>query len=205
MTVMPMFPLGVVHFPHVFLPLRVFEPRYRALTRDCLAGDGEFGVVLIERGPEVGGGDERFDVGTVTRIVDAGVDAAGMIQLQTVGTRRIRVRTWLEDDPYPRADVDSLAEPELGPAQRAAFVEAERAVRHALALRAELDEPAVPFNVDLDDDPSRALFQLAAIAPIGPTDQQRLLGIEDGAALLLALTELVTDEAVFLAQRLAGG
>jgi Lon protease-like protein len=200
-----MFPLGVVHFPHVFLPLRVFEPRYRILTRDCLAGDGEFGVVLIERGSEVGGGDERFDVGTVTRIVDAAVDPAGMIRLDTVGTRRIRVRSWFDDDPYPRAEVEDLAEPEIGPAEQAAYAEAERAVRHALALRAELDEPAAPFNVELDEDPARAMFQLAAIAPIGVTDQQRLLGIEDAGAMLAALTELVADEAAFLAQRLAGG
>jgi len=60
----PMFPLGMVHFPGIVLPLRVFEPRYRQLTADCLAGDGEFGVVLIERGWEVGGGDTRFNVGT---------------------------------------------------------------------------------------------------------------------------------------------
>ena len=64
-----MFPLGNVLFPHAQLPLHVFEPRYRALAETCLAGDGEFGVVLIERGSEVGGGDTRFSIGTVARIV----------------------------------------------------------------------------------------------------------------------------------------
>src|SRR5207248_351228 len=59
-----MFPLGNVLFPHAQLPLHVFEPRYRALAETCLAGDGEFSVVLIERGSEVGGGDTRFSVGT---------------------------------------------------------------------------------------------------------------------------------------------
>ena len=44
-----MFPLGSVLFPHAVLPLHVFEPRYRQLTEECLAGDGRFGVVLIER------------------------------------------------------------------------------------------------------------------------------------------------------------
>ena len=56
---LPMFPLGCVLFPHAHLPLHVFEPRYRTLTRDCLRTDREFGVVLIERGSEVGGGDSR--------------------------------------------------------------------------------------------------------------------------------------------------
>ncbi|MET1002223.1 MAG: LON peptidase substrate-binding domain-containing protein, partial [Acidimicrobiia bacterium] len=51
-----MFPLGSVLFPHALLPLHVFEPRYRVMMRHCLEGDKEFGVVLIERGSEVGGG-----------------------------------------------------------------------------------------------------------------------------------------------------
>ena len=61
---LPMFPLGTVLFPHALLPLRVFEPRYRTMTAHVMRGDAEFGVVLIERGSEVGGGDIRFDVGT---------------------------------------------------------------------------------------------------------------------------------------------
>src|SRR2546430_9614094 len=69
---LPMFPLGNVLFPHAQLPLHVFEPRYRALAETCLAGDGEFGVVLIDRGSEVGGGDTRFSIGTFARIVASG-------------------------------------------------------------------------------------------------------------------------------------
>ena len=59
MAVLPMFPLGTVLLPGAVLPLHVFEPRYRQLVQDCLAGEPEFGVVLIERGSEVGGGDQR--------------------------------------------------------------------------------------------------------------------------------------------------
>jgi hypothetical protein len=59
-----MFPLSTVLFPHAQIPLHVFEPRYRALTKDALAGDSRFGIVLIERGSEVGGGDQRMAVGT---------------------------------------------------------------------------------------------------------------------------------------------
>ena len=88
---MPMFPLGTVLFPHALLPLHVFEPRYRLMTERVLRGDGEFGVVLIERGSEVGGGDTRFDVGTVARVVRAQELPDGGYALATVGIRRIRV------------------------------------------------------------------------------------------------------------------
>ena len=79
-----MFPLGSVLFPHAALPLHVFEPRYRALVEDCLAGEPDFGVVLIERGSEVGGGETCFGVGTVTRIVEAGQFPDGRYALVTM-------------------------------------------------------------------------------------------------------------------------
>ena len=66
-----MFPLGTVLFPTGVLPLRVFEPRYRHMLDDLLPGTREFGVVLIERGSEVGGGEVRSGVGTIARILEA--------------------------------------------------------------------------------------------------------------------------------------
>src|SRR3954470_15280070 len=108
--ILPMFPLGAVLFPGVGIPLHVFEPRYRALMRHCLDTDRRFGVVLIERGSEVGGGDVRFDVGTCARIVEAdGLPDAGWA-LVAIGVERLRVRRWLPDDPYPRAEVELLVD-----------------------------------------------------------------------------------------------
>jgi Lon protease-like protein len=68
MAALPMFPLGTVLLPGGVMPLHVFEPRYRQMIKDCMASDAEFGVTLIERGSEVGGGDVRSEVGTVARI-----------------------------------------------------------------------------------------------------------------------------------------
>ena len=86
---LPMVPLGTVLVPTAGLPLHVFEPRYRALVNDCLAGDREFGVVLIERGSEVGGNDVRTSVGTVARIVEAAELPAGRWAIGAVGVRRV--------------------------------------------------------------------------------------------------------------------
>jgi uncharacterized protein len=199
-----MFPLGIVHFPGVPLPLRVFEPRYRTLVADCLDGEREFGVVLIERGFEVGGGDARFDVGTMTSIVGAAMSPDGMVHLRTVGTRRVRVLRWLEDDPYPRADVEDFPPFALAGPDVEALAGAERRVRQALAMRAELGEPATPFNIELDADPNVAAFQLAAIAPLGPLDQQRLLAIAAPPRFVEVLDALVGEELDALSARLEG-
>lgn len=202
-----MFPLGTVLFPHAVLPLHLFEERYRALAEACLRGDGRFGVVLIERGFEVGGGDIRFGVGTVARIVEAARTPDGRFLLATVGTERLRVRSWLADDPYPRADVDLLSEPKRVP-ERAAEQRTvvQRLLTRVLALRAELGEPAAPVDAaQLDDDPVRASFEAAAMAPIGPLDAQHLLELDDPCTRFEQLEGLLVDAAEVLELRLAGG
>ncbi len=201
--VMPMFPLGNVLLPSVVLPLHVFEERYRRLTRDCLDGDGEFGVVLIERGSEVGGGDIRAMVGTVARIVEAAELDDGRFALATVGVRRIRVREWLPDDPYPRADVEDWDDPPIGGDVGADVAHVVARLRRVLARHAELGDAAAPATVELSDDPVLASYQIAAVAPLGPSDQQALLvapSVEDRVA---ALATLLDDEEHFLDRRLA--
>ena len=82
---------------------------------------------------------------------------------------------------------------------------AERAVRRALAYKAELNEPAVAATVTFDADPSVAALQLAAAAPLGPLDKQALLEEDDPAARLRRLTSLVVELNGDLEQRLASG
>ncbi|MFP5377979.1 MAG: LON peptidase substrate-binding domain-containing protein [Acidimicrobiia bacterium] len=202
---LPMFPLGAVLFPHAVLPLHVFEPRYRALVRDCLRQGLEFGVVLIERGHEVGGGDTRLGVGTVARIREAAELADGRWALVCAGTRRLTVRAWLPDDPYPLALVEDRPEGALSETTAEHLAVAEAAVRRALALAGELGEAVEPATVGLHPDPAVAAWQLAAVAPLGPVDHQRLLEIDDPAARLNVLTALATDASALLAYRLSGG
>lgn len=201
---LPMFPLGSVLFPHTLLSLHVFESRYRALVRDALRHGQEFGVVLIERGSEVGGGDARFGVGTVARIVEAAQSADGRWALACRGTRRLRVSVWLPDDPYPMALVESLPEAALGAEGPALLARAEQEVRRALALAGELEEAPAPANVQLDSDPVVAAFQLAAVAPLGPFDRQRLLEEDDPGSRLRLLAEMAQDASSLLAYRLSG-
>ncbi len=116
-TRLPMFPLSAVLFPHASMPLHVFEPRYRDLMRDCLAGDARFGIVLIERGSEVGGGDERSALGTRGVISRAAELPDGRWVLEITGEALIVVEEWLPDDPYPVALVrDAAAAPAPGDA-----------------------------------------------------------------------------------------
>jgi uncharacterized protein len=202
MPVLPMFPLGTVLLPSVVLPLHVFEPRYRRLTEDCLERGGEFGVVLIERGQEVGGGDTRTSVGTVARLVEAVPFPDGRWALATVGTRRIRIRRWLEDDPYPRAEVEDWADPPPADDLEPALAGAVSVLRRVLATRTELGDDGAPATHELSDDPVLASYQAVALSPFGSSDRQSLLEAPSAEARVDRLRRLLDDEERFLDQRL---
>lgn len=203
-----MFPLESVLFPGAVMPLQIFEPRYRQMIELCLRGDGRFGVVLIERGSHVGGGDSRFDFGTVARVVEAARTPDGRYLLATVGTERLRVRRWLADDPYPRADVDLVADPKRYDARAAAqAIDVERLLKRVVALGAELGYRTPPVDtIHLDDtDPLRASYQAASLAPISPLDAYRLLQLDDPCARFDDLTGLLTEAGEMFEFKLSEG
>lgn len=204
MAVLPMFPLGTALVPAGVLPLHVFEPRYRQLVADCLADEPEFGVVLIERGSEVGGGEVRTDVGTVARIVEAQELPDGRWALATIGTRRIRVRAWLPDDPYPLADVDDWPDPPPGDDHADLLAQATALLRRTLALASEAGLATAPATVELAEDPVIAAHQVVALAPVGPLDRHRLLCADDAEHRLRSLLTMLEDTALVLSVRLAG-
>jgi uncharacterized protein len=206
MPIVPMFPLGTVLFPTIGLPLRIFEPRYRALTRDCLLSDHRFGVVLIERGSEVGGTDDRFDVGTMARIVQSEVAADGQAVLMTVGEQRFRINRWVDGELYPRADVEFFSDSE-SPEDVVSANEIDRVtkrIRRTLAMQAELNLAAAPSTVEFSGDAEQRLWQFCAVVPATPYDDLALLCTSSGKARL-ALIERLLDSSEVNANRLLSG
>lgn len=191
--VVPMFPLGTVLMPYMPLALRLFEPRYLKMLGELLdSPTPEFGVVLIERGPEVGGGDQRVAVGTMARILEVAAPE-GYMSVVATGTTRFRVVKWLEDDPYPRAELSALSELAWDATLTPQFDETEAAVRHALTVHNK-HSPTWPHNVQIPQDPISACWQLAGMAPVGALDQYKLVRAESTHELL-ELTALCAREA----------
>ena len=202
---LPMFPLGSVLLPSTVIPLHIFESRYRALARHCVDGDGRLGVVLIERGSEVGGGDVRFDVGTRARVADAVELDDGRWVMAVVGEERIRIQRWLPDAPYPRAEVVPCPEDRLVDDASSRRDELERVLRRVVASRAELGEPVAELPDALSQDPAVATWQAVALSGLGPLDSQRVLEADGAGQRLDLALALIRDEDDVLAQRLAGG
>ncbi len=201
MTEMPMFPLGSVLFPAMPTALRIFEERYIVMLSAVLQDEpARFGIVLIERGSEVGGGEHRFPIGTIAEISQMEA-SEGFIGLIAQGGRRIEVVDWLPDDPYPRAEVREVPDLEWREELRPLFVEAEQLVRRTLAQASEFVEQQWGADIELADDPHDALWQLAGIAPLGPLDQVKLLRATDAEQLLRDLIELTAGAAEMLTVR----
>ena len=173
-----MFPLGTVLFPSGVLPLRVFEPRYRDMLEDLLSGNREFGVVLIERGSEVGGGEVRSGIGTMARILEARKSGGGHWSVVAMGLQRIMVDRWLPDDPYPMAEVRPLSDrpgPGVDPASYAALRDRLHRLLEGLVV---LGETVPSDRVEIAEDPALGSLQMAALAPLTPFDRQRILEVD---------------------------
>jgi Lon protease-like protein len=202
-----MFPLGMVLFPSAVLPLHVFEDRYRVMVRRLLTGEvePEFGVVLIERGSEVGGDDERGRVGTLARIIEAAELPDGRWALVTFGVSRIRVVEWLPDAPHPRALVIDEPDAPGSPEATDRWLAMQPAVRRVLGLAAELGVATVPATVELSADAGLGAFQAGAAIPIGPLDSQRVLEAPGPDERLDLLAALLVEQDELLEARLRLG
>ena len=189
---MPMFPLGSVLMPAMPLPLRIFEPRYLKLLGDLMGSENpEFGVVLIERGDEVGGGEKRMTLGTIASVINIGTTQE-FYGLESFDTQRFRVTSWLPDDPYPLAVIEFIPDLVWDDTLLDSKNQLETKVRQLLAFASEFTNLQFGATTALSDDPMEACWQLAGILPIGELDQMDLLSSASAEELISSTFEIVT-------------
>jgi ATP-dependent Lon protease len=159
----PLFPLEVVLFPGMSLPLHIFEPRYKLMTRRCLEKRLEFGVVLAKKEGITAVGCTAEIVKLVRKYPD------GRMDILTAGRARYRVLAVHEEQPYFEADVEYLEEP----THSAAAASDQKLLDlyeqcHSLALG------RAPEALDRSAEISLA-FQIAAALPLDLDIKQALL------------------------------
>ena len=194
-----MFPLEHPVVPGQVIPLMLFEPRYLALA-DHLAGldEPDFGIVGIERGREVGGDEVRADVGVVARVLELGAVPDGRRTLVATGTRRVRIESWLPDDPYPRAMVTDWPD-ELADGLPAAVDELAAAVQALLDL-ARRRQPGLDLELPPNDPDhlDTTVWRLVAFAGLGPLDTSELLRVRDSVGRARAAAVMVEERRTLL-------
>lgn len=196
---LPVFPLDVVLFPGTTLPLHIFEPRYRTLLEDCLAGDRLFGLVP----PGDAGPPPTGTIGTTAMIRGTRTLSDGRSHIVVSGEDRFMIRRWLETDrPYLVALVDPFEDEEPGNQDLGTSLDQlrELGARCARALH-ELTE-AEPVT-DWSDDPARLSFQVASLLQVDREFKQRFLGIRSAAHRVVLLVEVLPGLVAELEERAA--
>ena len=181
---LPLFPLRVVLFPGMALPLRIFEPRYREMMNLCIQTGQPFGVALIRSGAEVGGPAEPHTVGTYARISRVERLPDGRLNIETVGEDRFRILALHHDDSYLTGTVEAY--PLAGrddPAARASARTLILQMEHYLTLLGQATDE--PFNLgQLPADPMTIAYLAAIVVQAPLAEKQELLAIASAADLL---------------------
>ncbi|HEY4000942.1 MAG TPA: LON peptidase substrate-binding domain-containing protein [Candidatus Xenobia bacterium] len=174
----PLFPLQTVLFPGMWLPLRVFEERYKQLVRDCRERDMTFGIALIREGQEVGGPADPYPIGTLARIEKITPLDDGHMVLQTQGVQRFRVVHLIAgEQPYLLGEVEMLEE-DHPRADLPAALQTQALYEKYLELLRGLGGQI--SEVSLSGADSNFLSWLvAATLMIGPAERQELLQMDE--------------------------
>jgi uncharacterized protein len=177
---LPLFPLGTVLFPGGPLRLRIFEPRYLDMVRQCLKESRAFGVVLILEGEEAGEVASVAGSGTTARVVDFDTLPDGLLGIDCVGEQRFRVlRRWQQGDGLNVAEVDYLPDdpPCALPAELAHLGELLQEVLPQLGER-------YAHVVAHYEDAGWVGNRWAEVLPLTVAEKQQLLELDDPLARL---------------------
>ena len=219
---LPFFPLHVVLFPHLPLPLHVFEERYRAMTRDLLSPrsnyDGRFVVAMITEGRAVNDEPAASGVGTVCEVRSVSRRPDGGFDLVAVGVERVAIGP--RDRAGAYAVVEATPLPEVEGADAHALVSRAQAaldayletVKHYVATAAsvgkdsqEIQDVAASINevlqpIRLPPDPLAASYAIGGVLQIELIRKQQLLELPDAATRLRAEIGLLRREAHLLSE-----
>ena len=199
--IIPLFPLpNVVLFPGVFLPLHIFEERYRALTRDALAGDRIIGMTLLRPGFEgdYDGRPPMYPVGCAGVISHSDRLPDGRYNIVLHGLSKFRIVEEMTDGEYRRARIEPLTEVTDAPGQRQ-IKDLRTRIEGLLLSALKATEVQIPGSLS-DEDLIHALCQYLQFEP---AERQALLECDGTVERARALTEFLEMQAL-LAQHPTG-
>jgi Lon protease-like protein len=191
---LPIFPLAVVLFPGVPLPLHIFEPRYRQMLGDIRVNDNLFGVSYFDASSSTAELPPAGHIGCVAEVSETQTLPDGRANILTVGVIRYRIEEYVErGDPYLVARVSFFEdEEEDEDLLRASSREvAETFTRIASAVRTINDERASLPDIS-DTEPQRLSFLVAAAMEVDTDLKQELLEMRSTSERLRRLRQMLT-------------
>ena len=191
---LPIFPLSVVLFPGVPLPLHIFEPRYRQMLSDIRAGNNLFGLSYFDASTSEKEIPPSGHIGCVAEVTESQPLPDGRSNILTIGLIRYRIEEYVErDDPYLVARVsffedDDEDDKRLRENSREV---AESFTRIARAVRTINDERASLPDIS-ETEPQRLSFLVAAAMEVDSDVKMELLELRSTSERLRRLREMLT-------------
>lgn len=182
----PLFPLSTVLFPGGTLALRIFEPRYLAMVRDCTRDGRPFGVTLLLKGRESGEEASALAIGTLARIVDFYTLPDGLLGIRCEGGARFHV-----DRAHARHDGLLIGRLRLWREEPTLPLPPQYALLGTLAenLIVKLIEGASEPGKAQLDDANWVGFRLAELLPFSLGEKQQLLELTDARERLQRIVD----------------
>lgn len=199
---LPLFPLNVVLFPHMPLPLHIFEPRYRQMIADCLEEGHSFGVVAIREGAETGPATP-YDVGTLAKIVRIDRLDDGRMNLLVMGASRFAIMRTADDRPYLQGEIQIIPEAgdDLDATARLTETTATTFRQYSNLLRQLVGHQ--PDEAEPPMEPELLSYLIAAALNLQVPEKQSLLAEARTDSRLLLELRLLRKEIALLKQMVA--
>lgn len=182
----PLFPLSAIVMPGGLLPLRLFEPRYLNMVRDCLRGQTGFGVCLVKEGTETGEAALPFPYGTLIKIVDWDQGDNGLLQIVVEGEQKFRiVDTHVDSAELLHGTVELLR------AEQSSSVPSE--FYHLVQTMDQILEqvsPAIEYTHPETNDVLWLGSRFVELLPLSANLRHELLSMDDPLERLTAISEV---------------
>jgi uncharacterized protein len=195
----PIFPLpSTVHFPGTLLPLHIFEPRYRTLVGDALAGDGRIAIALLKPGfeAEYYNSPEVYPIACAGRLVAHEKLPDGRFHILVEGLGRIQLMEQVREEPYRLFRAQFLKDQmPLLDAQGAVSTDASTLLACVRRVVNDVPEAAEAGKeiLKLAEEPGLLADVVASIFVTEPADRQKLLETLDISERLRKATEAVGE------------
>ena len=190
----PLFPLNLVLFPHMQLPLHIFEERYKEMVNRCVRESLPFGIVLATGTSAITGNVETSNVGCTARISRVERLPDGCMNIEVVGERRFRILDTHEQQSYRTGVIEAFEDTAADPTATLTMAIEVRQLLHEFLSRMLTSRGETVPEFDLPDQPEHLSFTAAWALLMDNDKKQALLSAPDTADRLATEREILQGE-----------
>jgi Lon protease-like protein len=188
----PLFPLpNLVLFPHIVVPLHIFEERYKSMINACIESGEVFGLVLLRTGADEESEETIHRVGVTARIVEVERLDEGRMNILCEGEQRFRIYRFSQQTPFWKGAVDLIEDDERN-ATEALYEQVAELYRSVVDVSAKLSG-SQEAELVLPDSSTDLSYMVSYVLDIEPEDKQKLLEMDSTAERLRMLLAHLTD------------